>query len=222
MRMASLLTACLLAGAAASAQVFAPSARSFAITQSSTQSPAKALPHDRHAGMDVSADPYTEQPRAKEKFGKANPLAVGILPIEVFLHNETALPIKIKLDTIQLEVRLPSGEHQNLDWLAPEVVARLIAHPGGTPNPSRPRLPIGLGISGDKKAQKFADTLRPLALDGDIVPPMSVIHGFLFFNLNHDMTLVSTSSLYIPDAAVLPANKPLIFFEVPLGSPSEQ
>ncbi|MGH9685017.1 MAG: hypothetical protein ACRD4S_15565 [Candidatus Acidiferrales bacterium] len=219
MRMASLFAFSLLVGAAA--QVFAPSATSFAIAQPNTQSPAKALPHDRHAGMDVSADPYTGQARAKEKFGKANPLPVGILPVEVFLHNETARAIKINLDTIQLEVRLPSGEHQNLDWLAPEVVARLIAHPGGTPNPSRPRLPIGLGISGDKKAQKFADTLRPLALDGDIVPPMSVIHGFLFFNLSHDMALVSTSSLYIPDAAVLPENKPLIFFEIPLSTPSQ-
>ena len=47
-----------------------------------TADPALALPHDHHDGLTVLADPYTDKARGKEKFGKANPLDAGILPVE--------------------------------------------------------------------------------------------------------------------------------------------
>ncbi len=65
------------------------------------------------------------------------------------------------------------------------------------------------------------DILSPLALDGDIVAPMATVHGFLFFDLDRDMSLANTSILYVPDAAVIPGNKPLMFFEVPLAKPPQ-
>src|SRR5277367_2738798 len=63
-----------------------------------------AAPHDRHNGVTVSAKPCTDPATAKDKFGKANPLPVGILPVEVFLHNETNQPVRIDLSTVQLSV----------------------------------------------------------------------------------------------------------------------
>jgi hypothetical protein len=77
-----------------------------------------SLPQDKHDGLAVSAKPYTDTELAKAKFGKANPLAVGILPVEVFLHNESLQPIRVDVSTIQLSVNFPNGKHQDLDWLS--------------------------------------------------------------------------------------------------------
>jgi hypothetical protein len=209
-RAASLFAAAFLSCASAFAQANSPAGNP---APSAVRS-ADTLPQDKHEGMTVSADSYTEAARAKAKFGKANPLAVGILPVEVFLHNETAQPIHIDLTTIQLEVHFPSGRHQDVDWLTIGDVANAIAHPNGPPAPKTPRFPIGVPTGADKKADKLAEILRPFVLDGDIVPPMATIHGFLFFDLGQDMSLADGASLYLPDVTNLPSKKPLMFFEV--------
>jgi hypothetical protein len=179
---------------------------------------AESLPQDRHEGLSISVDPYTDMARAKDKFGKANPLPLGILPVEVFLHNETAQPIRANLATIQLEVHFQGGKHQDIDWVAVQEVANEVAHPGGPPAPQARRFPIGVPSGADKKADKLAEILRPVSLDADIVPPTATIHGFLFFDLNHDLSLAQGASLYVPDVTNIPSNKPLMFFEVPLGN----
>jgi hypothetical protein len=209
---AFLLTCGMLAGQANSPSTSAPS------RPGATSGAAPSMPHDDHGGMSVSVDPYTNEARAKEKFGKANPLPTGILPVEVFIRNETAQPIHINLETIQLEVHI-RDERQDIDWLTPVEVASTIAHPEGPPAPKQRRVPVvGIPLPGkDKKVEKLADILKPMTLDGDVVPPMGTIHGFLFFNLSHELSLVPNSSFYLPDAAFLPSNKPLMFFEIPLG-----
>lgn len=184
-----------------------------------TPSSAPSLPHDEHGGMAVSVNPITDSARAKDTFGKANPLPAGILPVEVILQNKTPHAIRINLTTVQLEVHI-HDERQDVDWLTPGEVANAIVHPEGPPAPKQRRVPIiGLGIPGnDKKVEKLALILRPLTLDSDVIPPLATIHGFLFFNLSHELNQVPSSSLYLPDAVFLPSNDPLIFFEVPLGT----
>jgi hypothetical protein len=169
--------------------------------------------------MAVSVNPITDPAHAKDTFGKANPLPAGILPVEVILQNKTPRAIRINLTTVQLEVHI-HDERQDVDWLTPGEVANAIVHPEGPPAPKQRRVPvIGLGIPGnDKKVEKLALILRPLTLDSDIIPPLATIHGFLFFNLSHELNQVPSSSLYLPDAVFLPSNDPLIFFEVPLGN----
>jgi hypothetical protein len=179
--------------------------------------PVAALPQDRHEGMSVSVDSWTDLGRAKDKFGKANPLPLGILPVEIFLHNESTQPIKVNVSTIQLEVHFQSGKHQDIDWVAVQEVANEIAHPNGPPGPQARRFPLGVPSGADKKADKLAEILKPLALDADIIPPLATMHGFLFFDLNHDLSLAQDASLYVPDVTTVPASKPLMFFEVPLG-----
>jgi hypothetical protein len=172
--------------------------------------------------MEITADTYTDIDRAKEKFGKADPIPAGILPIEVTFHNETAKPIRIDLGTIQLEVNNPEYGHQDIDWLSAEQVADAIAHPNGTPAPQARRFPVGIPLpSKDKKTEKLAEVLRPLTLDADVIPPMATIRGFLFFNMNHKISHAQNSSLYIPDAKFIPSNQPLMFFEVSLGDSSQ-
>jgi hypothetical protein len=214
MRAVSLLGLAVLIGAsawAAASQTAPASAQS-----------GNSLPHDRHDGLNVSVDSYADMVRAKQKFGKANPIPVGILPVEVYLSNETNQPIHINLGTIQLEVHPPGSNRQDIDSLAPEAVADAIAHPDGPRAPQARRFPIGIPMPGkDKKAEQLTGILRPLSLDADIVPPMGSIRGFLFFDLNHEMSLAKTASLYVPDAMIVPSNKALMFFEVSLGKPSE-
>lgn len=191
-----------------------------AAPQSSAAAPASApaLAHDEHGGVKISADPYSSEARAKEKFGKSNPVPVGILPLEVFLQNKTDQPVRVDLTTIQLEVGVAENGRQDISPLDAEEVAQLIVHPGGAVNPSTRRFPVGIPVSGDKKVQKLADTLRTMQLSGDIVAPQGTLHGFLFFNMGRDMALVRNSSLYVPDVVIIPQNKPLIFFEVALGN----
>ena len=193
-------------------------AGSGALAQSASSPPA-ALPQDQHEGVTVSADAYTNAARAKDKLGKANPLPLGILPVEVFFKNETTQPIKLDLDTIQFEVHSGS-QHQDIDWLDPVEVATAVAHPNGPSNPHARRFPIGANIPKDEKRDRILEALKPLILDGDIIPPNGNIHGFLFFDVGRDMLSLSNSSLYVPDIVIAATNKPLMFFEVTLGKPN--
>jgi len=176
------------------------------------------LPHDAHEGITVSADAYTVAARAKDKFGKANPLPVGILPIEVFFTNSTNLPVKLDLSTIQLEVHPPTGSRQSLDWLEPVQVATSVAHPHGPPAPKTRRFPVGPSVAKDAKRDKLLELLKPLALNSEIVPPMGGIHGFLFFDVSGNIPGPGEASLYIPDLSVVTTRAPLMFFEVALGA----
>jgi len=214
MRIASLLAVLLLCFASAFAQIKPQTGSS----GSSASQPADALPHDSHAAMSVSADPYTDAARAKEKFGKSNPLAVGILPIEVVMRNDTSEPIRVNLGAIQLEVPVRGGRLQGVDWLSVEDVAIAIAHANGSPAPQAQRFPLGRPVpKADSKSQKVAESLQPLALSSDLVPPNGSVHGLLFFDVGHDFSVLDGASLYVPDVVSMESKKPLIFFEVPLG-----
>ncbi len=187
--------------------------------QKAAAEPSTALAHDHHDGLTVMADPYTDKARGKEKFGKANPLDAGILPVEIFMRNETNEPIHVDINTIQLEVKLRAGGRQEIDWLTPEDVAGLVAHPGGVGPSNKPRI-AGIPLpSSDKKTEKLAEILRPFTLDADVVPPMGALHGFLFFNVNNEMSLADTAVLYVPDASVIASKKALMFYEVRFGKP---
>jgi hypothetical protein len=188
----------------------------FTQTDKSPGTSLKILAHDKHDGMMISADPYVEPERAKEKFGKANPLPLGILPLEVFIQNESSQPIRVNLETVQLQFQLDSGREE-VDWLRPEQVANFVAHPKGVAGPTTRRFPIPLP-GRDSKTETLTGILRPLALDADVIPPRSTVHGFLYFNLSRHMALVPKGTLYVPDAVKVPTKEPLMFFEVRLDS----
>ena len=175
------------------------------------------MPQDKHEGLTVSAETYTQPGRSKSKFDKADPLPVGILSVEVFLHNETTHALRINMETIQLVVHPKNGGDQNVDWMPAMDVAEAVAHPKGPVAPQQRRLPLGIGSSSDNKTEKLAEILKPLTPDVDGVPPMGTLHGFLFFNMSRDLSLAEGASLYVPDVTVVPGNKPLMFFEVVFG-----
>ena len=166
----SILAAALLVCAGVSAQSNSSSGKN----APPANQPAASLPQDKHEGLTVSVNSYTEPDRAKEKFGKANPLLVGILPVEVFLHNETTQPMRVDVSTIQLSVRFQSGKHQDVDSIPAKEVAAAVAHPNGPSGPQSRRFPVGIGSISDKKTDKMLETLGPLALDADIVETPAV------------------------------------------------
>ncbi len=193
----------------------------FAFAQSAPAATASssALPQDKHGGLTVSVDPYADSHRAKDKFGKsANPVPAGILPVDVYLKNDTPHAMRVDLQTVQLEVQSGTETHQYIDWLTVGQVASMIRHPRGNPAPpSARRFPAGIPLpSKDKKVQDIIRQLRPFALDSNIIPPLGTIHGFLFFDVSHDFSAVQKASLYLPDVVLLPDKTPLMFFEVPL------
>jgi hypothetical protein len=179
--------------------------------------PTADLQRDSHSGLIVMADPLTDVTRAKDIFGKANPIDAGILPVQVYLRNESAQPVRVNIDTIQLVVHLLNGGRQDLDWLSAQEVAAAIAHPGGI-SPKQPHRIAGIPLpTGDKKADKLAEILQPLTLDGEIIAPMSTLRGYLYFDVSHELKLANTASLYVPDVFSMPSGKPLMFFETPVG-----
>jgi hypothetical protein len=185
--------------------------------------PATLPAHDRHEGMLVAADPCNDATRAKARFGKASPIPAGIVPIEVFFRNETQQPLRINLATIRLEIAPAGRQQQHIEPLDASEVALLIAHPGGTPNPEsrRSRFPRRVPLpSNDKKAKELESVLRPLSLDADVIPPAATVHGFLFFDVSHDFSVLAAASLYLPDVRVIPGNQALTYFEVDLRSAS--
>jgi hypothetical protein len=197
-------------------------ALSLVLVASTAQTPAPpdvpaSLARDRHEGVTLSADAYSDPARCKEKFGKANPYPGGILPVEIFLRNETSQPVKIDLSTVQMTVHHTTGAPQNLDWLSVKEVAAAVAYPKGPKAPHASRLPLGIPTGEDKKVDSLVAVLQPFAFDGDVLPPQSLLHGFLFFDVDHDFSVVQKSSLYLPDATTIPGNKALLFFEVPLS-----
>jgi hypothetical protein len=198
---------------------FALSSRSFAFVQApSANQQAKALlAHDEHQGFDVSADPYTGSARTKDRFGKNNPYEAGILPIDVSLTNKTAQAMRVNLEAIRLDVAQPGSPAQHLQSLSVDEVADRIAYPSGSPSPEASRLPGPLHLPHhDKKAEKVAENLRPLALDADVIAPGATLHGFLFFDLGHHFEQVVNASLYVPDVRSIVGAQSLTFFEVSL------
>ncbi len=49
-----------------------------------------------------------------------------------------------------------------------------------------------------------------------------MVHGFVFFDLGDDLSLAETASVYVPDVTIVPSQKALMFFEVPVGKESRE
>lgn len=181
--------------------------------------PASLPARDAHEGLLIAADPYQDAARYKARFGKKNPYEAGIVAIEVFFRNDNDKPIQVDRDRIRLLVTLPESERQRLEPLDMEDVVDRILNPGG-PNPTVPRRPFPRRVpkAGRSKDWKELEaSLRAVALEADILPPRSMMHGFLFFDLNHRYEWLPHARLYLPDLKFLGNRQALFYFEVDLA-----
>lgn len=184
--------------------------------------PASLPARDAHEGLLVAADPYQDAARYRIRFGKKNPYEAGILAIEVFFRNDNDKPIRLDLQSIRLLIAPPGAERQRLIPLTVEHVVDRILNKGG-PNPSLPRgrVPIpgrGPKPGHSKEWNELETALRAAALEMDILPPRSSVHGFLFFDVNHHYDLLAHARLYLPDLKFMHNNQPLLFFELELAT----
>jgi hypothetical protein len=184
--------------------------------------PATLPARDAHQGLLIAADPYTDEARSKAKFGKKHPQEAGILALEVYFRNDTDEPIKVNVERIRLMLSVPGYERQRLQALSLEEAAERIVNKKG-PNVGVRRLPVpgGGGVVGSsKEVRKMEETLKPLVLASDIVPPHGDMHGFLLFDLAHHLDWVEHATLYVPELSFVASRKELLFFEVDLSRTS--
>lgn len=176
---------------------------------------------DAHDNLTIIADPYLSSARyTKEVFGKNSPYAAGMVAIDVYFRNDNDLPIKINPDTIQLLISAPDQDRQRLGVLSAEEVADrtvLTANsnvrarrPFPFPNPAQTP-------AHNKDWTEMTNAMHSIVLSTDVLPPHATTHGFLFFDLNHDIGAIRYSHLYIPDLAFMTTNKALFFFEIDLA-----
>lgn len=186
--------------------------------QNAPTDPMSLRTRDAHQNLTIAADPYLTPDRYKGVFGKKSPYDSGIVAIDVYFRNDNDLPIRLNLATVQLVISQPGQDRQRLGALSPEEVANrtlLNAHVRGrSPFP----LPGSMNGSGHGKDwTEMVNSLHSVALNTDILPPRGAIHGFIFFDLNHDFDAIRNSHLYIPDLIFMTDNKQLFFFEIDLA-----
>ena len=88
----------------------------------------------------------------------------------------------------------------------------------GGPEVDRPRLPIPRRPQDrTKEWKKLEELIRPLALEMDILPPQSTVHGLVFFNLGRNIEWAAYARLYVPSLKFLDNNQELFYFEVDLS-----
>jgi hypothetical protein len=197
---------------------------SAALALAAQQDPFAVQTRDTHQNLLIAADPYLSAERSKTPYGKKTPYEGGILAIDVHFRNDNDSPIRLDLDTVRLVVSRPGEQRQRLAPLTPEDAAdRLVLE--GHPNPRTPRHPFPFPGSGSQSGKGKAwdemdTTLRSVALVADVVPPHGTIHGFLYFDMNHEYEAIRYSHLYIPDLTFMTDKRPLLFFEIDFSNVS--
>jgi len=190
-----------------------------AFAQTAQVDPLTLRTRDTHQNLTIAADPYVSADRySKAVFGKTSPYEAGIVAINVYFRNDNDTPIRINLDTILLMISVPRRDHEKLLPLtADEVADRAILKARANPSATRRPFPFpGSGsASGKGKAwDEMHAALLPLVLSNEVLPPHTTIHGFLFFDVDHQFDAIRYSSVYIPDLEFMTDKKALLFFEI--------
>jgi hypothetical protein len=190
-----------------------------AFGQSAPADPMSLRTRDAHQDLTIVADPYLRASRySKDVFGKNSFYAAGIIAVDVYFRNDNNVPIRLNPQTIQLIISQPGLDRQRLGPLSPEDVAdrTLLTANSNIRAPRRPfPFPGSSSSSGHSKDWvEMTTTLHSVTLETDILPPHATTHGFLFFDLNHDVDAIHNSHLYLPDLVFMTDNKALFFFEI--------
>jgi len=176
---------------------------------------------DTHDNVTIAADPYQEEARYRERFGKKNPFKVGILAVEVFIRNENDKPIRVNLESVRLMLAIPGAEKQRLRPLTVEDVVDGILNKGGQKS-NKPRVPLpipgrGPSTGRGKEWEELETILRSVAYENDILPPRSTVKGIFFFDMDGHYDWVEYARLYVPDLVFLHNQQGLLYFEVDLA-----
>jgi hypothetical protein len=186
------------------------------------EAPLQTASLESHEGLTISANPWTDAAKYKEKFPKKSPYAAGILAVQVSFRNDSDDSVKIDLSRIRLTVHLDAENTQELPSLSPEELVQAVLKPGGKdPTATRKKLPIPVNIpkSGkDKNADELQRQAQEAGVPTGVIAPHSTVQGLLYFDLQNQFDLLATAHLYVPDLVLMRGNRALTYFDIDLGS----
>jgi hypothetical protein len=176
---------------------------------------------ESHEGLTISASPWTDSAKYKEKFPKKSPYAAGILAVHVSFRNDSDDSVKINLSSIRLTVHLDAETTQELPSLSAEELAQEVLKPGGKdPTATRKRLPVPIAIpknGKDKNTDELQRQAQEASMPTGVIAPHSTVQGLLYFDLQKQFDLIDTAHLYVPDLVLMRGNRALTFFDIDLG-----
>ena len=191
-------------------------------SQASSQQPLKTASLESHEGLTISALPWTDAAKYKEKFPKKSPYAAGIIAIQVSFRNDSDESMRVAVSRIRLTVHVDADNVQELQSLTPEEVAGIVLKPRKDPT-SRSRLPLPVPLpsgGGGGKAAELQKEAQDAAVPTGVIAPHSTVQGLLYFDLQNQFDLLQTAHLYVPDVALMSGNRALTFFDIDLAGGS--
>src|SRR6266404_6427851 len=190
------------------------------------QPPLRTASLESHEGLTISAIPWTDAAKYKEKFPKKSPYAAGVLAVEVSFRNDSDDSVKVNLSRIRLTVHLDAENTQEIPSLGAEELVQAVLKPGGKdPTATRKKLPIPVAIpkSGkDKNADELQREAQDASVPTGVIAPHSTVKGLLYFDMQNQFDLLETAHLYVPDLELMRGNRALTFFDIDLGQPGSQ
>jgi hypothetical protein len=181
---------------------------------------------ESHEGMTVSALPWTDAAKYKEKFPKKSPYAAGILAVHVSFRNDSDDSVRVNLSRIRLTVHLDADNTQELPSLSAEELAVAVLKPAAKdPTATRKKLPIPMGGPSGGKDKNFAEVQRQgqeAAVPTGVIAPHSTVQGLMYFDLQGQFDLLETAHLYVPDLVLMRGNRALTYFDIDLGQQSNR
>ena len=204
-----LVTACLL-GSFAGAQ----------------QPPLRTASLESHEGLTISATPWTDAAKYKEKFPKKSPYAAGILALQVLFRNDSDDSVKVNLSRIRLTVHLDAENTQELPSLSAEELVQAVLKPGGKdPTATRKKLPVPIPLpkgGKDKNADELQRQAQEASVPTGVIAPHTTVQGLLYFDLQNQFDLLETAHLYVPELVLMRGNRALTYFDIDLGQRGNQ
>ncbi len=187
---------------------------------SAQQSPLRTPSLESHEGLTISATPWTDSAKYKEKFPKKSPYSAGILAVQVSFRNDSDDSVKVNLSRIRLTVHLDAENTQELPSLSPEELVQAVLKPGGKdPTATRKKLPlpVPLPTSGKDKNAELQRQAQEASVPTGVIAPHSTVQGLLYFDLQNQFDLLGTAHLYVPDLVLMRGNRALTYFDIDLG-----
>src|SRR5882724_4753921 len=130
-----------------------------ALSVAAQQPPLRTASLEAHEGMTITARPWTDAAKYKEKFPKKSPYAAGILALEISFRNDSDESVRVNLSRIRLTVHLDAENTQELPSLSAEELVQAVLKPGGKdPTAKRSKVPLPVPIpksGGGKNAEEL-------------------------------------------------------------------
>lgn len=175
---------------------------------------------ESHEGLSISALPWTDAAKYKEKFPKKSPYSAGILAIQVAFRNDSDDSMKVSLERIRLTLHIDSDNVQELQSLTPEELAEAVLKPATKdPTASRRKIPLPVPVpsSGKDKGSELQKQAQSAAVPTSVIAPHSTVQGLLYFDLQKQFDLLETAHLYVPDVVLMRGNRTLTYFDIDLS-----